>query len=103
MPEVHGGEVEEVDDEQEFGEPVVAAHPEVHDAEEEEVVGEEVGGEVGGGGYVHFGFAVEGVGVVELENPEHDEVDAGDDAALGKGRGDVVLPDAAVRVMVLVA
>ena len=49
VAEICTGEVEEVDDEEELCEPKVRAHPEVHEAEEKEVVGDEVGAYVCGG------------------------------------------------------
>ena len=46
MAEVGQREVEEIDDEQELGEPEVGADPEVDEAEEQEVVGNVVGADV---------------------------------------------------------
>ena len=121
VAEVGEGEVEEVDDDEQLGEPEVGADPEVDEAEEEEVGGDVVGSDVGGGGNVDGVARVEGVGVDELE--EHDEnpsggsvavcgcsadgeragvpVDAGHDAVLGEGGRSVVAPDGASGLVAL--
>lgn len=49
VAEVGEAEVEEVDDEQQLGEPEVRAHPEVDEAEEKQVRGDVVRADVGGG------------------------------------------------------
>jgi hypothetical protein len=70
VAEVRKAEVEEVDDEQQLGEPEVRAHPEVDEAEEEQVGGDVVGADVGGGEEVGLVCGPEGVGVDELEGEE---------------------------------
>lgn len=49
VAEVREAEVEEVDDEQQLGEPEVGAHPEVDEAEEKQIGRDVVGADVGGG------------------------------------------------------
>lgn len=48
---VCGVEVDEAEDEEDLGAPEVVAGPEQDPDEEDEVVEDEVGGDVGGGGY----------------------------------------------------
>lgn len=72
MAEIGSGKVEEVDDDEQLGEPEVAAHPEMHEAEEEEVVGDEVAADVCGSGGEDSIGCVECVRVVELEDEEND-------------------------------
>ena len=72
VAEVGEGEVEEVDDDEQLGEPEVGAHPEVDEAEEEEVGGDVMGADVRGGGDVDGVAGVEGVGVDELEEEDED-------------------------------
>lgn len=51
MAPVCGVEVDEAEDEEDLGAPEVVAGPEQDPDEEDEVVEDEVGGDVGGGGY----------------------------------------------------
>lgn len=99
VAEVGKRQIEEIDYEQQLSEPKVRAHPQMDEAEEEEVVRDKVGADVGGGGDVDGVGGVEGVGVDELQDEEDEPVDAGEDAVLGKGGRVVVLPDAAARGM----
>jgi len=92
VSEIREGQVEEVDEKEELGEPEVVADPEVNEAEEEEVVGDVVRANVCGGSDVDCVFGIEGPGVDELEGKKDYPVDGGDDAVLGKGSGDVVTP-----------
>lgn len=52
MAEVSEAQVEEVDHQQQLGKPEVAAHPQVDEAEEQQVGGDVVGADVGGGAEV---------------------------------------------------
>jgi hypothetical protein len=70
VAEVGEAEVEEVDDEQQLREPEVRAHPEVDEAEQQEIGGDVVGADVGGGEEVGLVCGPEGVGVDELEGEE---------------------------------
>jgi len=68
----------------------------MHEAEEEEVVSDEVGRDGGG---CSEGWAVRGVERVKVEqlvDEEEEPEDGGDDGGLRKGGGIVVVPDAAV-------
>lgn len=93
VAEVSSAQIEKVDHEQQLGNPEVAAHPEVHEAEEQQVVGDEVRANVGSSIDVDGVGRVQGVGVEQLQNVEHDPVDGRDDAALRKRRRVVVLPE----------
>lgn len=71
VAEVGKGQVEEVDDDEELGEPEVRADPEVQEAEEEKVGRDIVGANVCGRADVDGVGRVKGPGVDELE--EHDD------------------------------
>lgn len=94
MAEIGKREVEEVDDEQELCEPVVAADKEVDEAEQQQIVGNEVRANVCRGRHVHGVAHVQGVGVGELHGEEEQPVDRGEETALRKGRRRIVLPEA---------
>lgn len=102
VAEVGKAKVEEVDDEQQLGEPKVAADPEVDEAEEEEVVCYKVRANVGSSIDVDGVGGVEGPRVAELQDEEGDPVDASDNLALGEGGEVVVLPEAAMGFVALV-
>ncbi|KAJ8106087.1 hypothetical protein OPT61_g9774 [Boeremia exigua] len=63
VAEVRKAQVEEVDDEQQLGEPEVAAHPQVDEAEEQQVGGDVVRADVCGGDEVGLVRRPEGPGV----------------------------------------
>jgi len=77
--EICSREIDEIDDEKELGQPVVGANPEVDEAEEEEVVGDEVGADIGGSSHVGGIVAVEVPDVANLQDEEDEPIDAGDD------------------------
>jgi len=79
VAEVGRGQIEEVDDEQQQGQPEVRAYPEVDEAEEEEVVRDEVGTDMGGGGDVNGVRGVEVVAVADLEDEKDDPINARND------------------------
>lgn len=72
MVEVRERQVEEVDDDEQLGEPVVGAYPHMHEPKEEEVGRNVVFTNVGGGGHIDDVCAPEGPGVDELEDEEDD-------------------------------
>lgn len=74
VPEVRERQVEEVDDDEQLGKPEVAAHPEMQEAEEEQVRRDVVGADVGGCVHVDGVFGVERPGVDELEEEDDDPV-----------------------------
>lgn len=74
VAEVRKAEIEEIDDDEQERKPEMTAHPEVHEAEEEEIGRDVVGADVGGGGDVGSVRGVEGEGVNELEDEEDEPV-----------------------------
>jgi hypothetical protein len=121
VTEVGKGQVEEVDDQKKLAQPEVRPDPEVEEAEQQQVRCNVVGANVGRGSGVDGVCAPERAGVDELQDEEDDPggesametggrgermccvpIDGGDDAALGKGRGIVVLPEAAIGLASLV-
>lgn len=104
VAEIGEAQVEEIDDEEEFGQPVVVAYPQVNEAKEQKIICDEVAPDVGCCGDVDGVGGIEGIRVEELDDEEDNPVDGGDDAALSKRRGVVVLPEPAVpRMAVVVA
>jgi hypothetical protein len=101
MPEVRKAQIEKVHNKHEFGDPKVAARPEMDEAEEQQIRRDVVGADVGGGRHVDAVGGVEGPCVDELEDEQDDPVEGGDDAVLGEGRGGVVAPDGVVPVLVV--
>jgi hypothetical protein len=96
MAKVQRGQIEEIQHKQELCKPKVTAHPQVHETEEQEVIGDEVASDVGGRANVHRVAHVQRVGVEELQDEEHDPVDGREDAGLCKRRTVVVCPEAVV-------
>lgn len=95
VAEVEGAEVEEVDDENQLGPAKMRTNEEHHECKVEEIVGDEVRSNAGGGIDV-VGVGGEEVGdVAELHDEEDDPVDVGKDTVHGeRGRVEVVLiPD----------
>lgn len=93
MAEIRQTQIAKVEHEQEEGEPEMRAREEVHEAEQKQVVGDEVATEVCGGSDVVGVAHVERVGVAELQNEDYQHVDGGEDAGLRKGCRVVVVPE----------
>lgn len=74
VPEVGERQVEEVDDDEQLGEPEVRADPQVQETEEKEVRRDVVGADVGGCIDVHGIFRIERVGVDELQEKDDNPV-----------------------------
>lgn len=77
MPEIERGEVEEVDDQHELGNPEMSVHPEHDEAKVEQVVCNKVGTDIGSG--VDILARVEMVHVGNLKSNQDDPVDVDDD------------------------
>lgn len=74
VAEVGEAQVEEVDDEQQLGDPKVAAHPEMDEAEEQEIGRDVVRADVGGGDEVSLVRRPQRPGIDELEGEDDDPV-----------------------------
>lgn len=66
VSKVRKAQVEKVEHEQKFRKPEMASYEEVYEAEQQQVVGDEVAANVGGGGDVGCVAHVQGVGIGEL-------------------------------------
>jgi len=95
VAEVRRGEIEEIDDQQEFSPPEVAAHPEHDEAEQQQVVRDEVAADVARGLDVGRVAGVQVADVAQLHKVQHDPIDRGDDRVHRKRRVAVavLLPD----------
>lgn len=87
VAEVGGVEVEVIGDEQQLGQHEVRAHPQVDEAEEQQVVQDEVGADVGSGGHVWSVGRVEVPAVADLEDVKSEPVSGGVQSAEGRGEG----------------
>lgn len=74
VAEVCQGQIGEVDHEEQLGKPEVRAHPEVDEAEEEQIVGDVVAAYVASGGDVSAVGGVERPCVDELKDEEGESV-----------------------------
>lgn len=103
VSEVGSGKVEEVDDDQQLSEPEVGSDPEVDEAEEEEVAGDEVGAYIGGSVHVNLILRVQVPAVADLENVQDNHVDGGDDRVQGERSVSavVLVPDGSTVVLAL--
>lgn len=119
VAEIRDAKIEEIDDDEQFGEPKVVPYPKVDEAEEEEIGGDVVSADVGCCGYVDCVCGVERPGVDQLEHEENDPkpksapspsdlgcVDCSPvyrchHAILGKRRCRIVSPNRVLRAMAL--
>lgn len=96
VAEIRERQVEEVDDNQEFGDPVPSTHVQVYEAEEEEVVRDEMASDVDGSSSVDFILGCEAVHTRKLQGEEDEPVDGCYDGGLCEWCRGVVLPEAAM-------